>query len=297
MKREHSLKNFLIGMIYLLPALVILVTFQIYPIFKALLMSFYTKYNYFKHIVFEYGFDNYINLFKDEKFILALQNTFIFVIGVVPASIIISIFIATLLNSKIQFKNLFRNIYFLPFVTSTTAIAMVWRWIYHSQYGLLNYFLSLIGIDPIQWLIDPNWSMIALIILSIWKTLGYNILIILTGLQNVDEQYNNAAKIDGAKAWKRFTRITFPLISPTIFFVSITSLIGSFKVFGEVYILFDKMPGPLNSCLTMVYYIYDKLAVKYSYGMASAASVVLFLIILAITLIQFIISKKWVHYK
>lgn len=297
MRREHGLKDFLIGMLYLLPALVILVTFQIYPIFKALLMSFYTKYNYFKHIVFEYGFDNYINLFKDEKFILALKNTVIFVIGVVPASMIMSLFIATLLNSNIRFKNLFRNIYFLPFVTSTTAIAMVWRWIYHSQYGLLNYFLGFIGIDPIQWLVDPKWSMFALIILSIWKTLGYNILIILTGLQNIDEQYNNAAKIDGARTWKRFLRITFPLVSPTLFFVSITSLIGAFKVFGEVYILFDKMPGPLNSCLTMVYYIYDKLAVKYSYGMASAASVVLFLIVLTITLIQFIISKKWVHYK
>lgn len=297
MKKEKGLKNFLIGITYILPALVILSVFQIYPIFKALLMSFYTKYNYFKHIVFEYGFDNYINLFSDEKFILALKNTFIFVLGVVPASIVMSLFFAALLNSNIRFKNLYRNIYFLPFVTSTAAIAMVWRWIYHSKYGLLNYLLSFIGVDPIQWLVDPKWSMFALIILSIWKTLGYNILIILTGLQNIDEQYDNAAKIDGAKSWRRFFRITFPLVSPTLFFVSITSLIGAFKVFSEVYILFDKMPGPLNSCLTMVYYIYDKLAVKYSYGMASAASVVLFLIILTITLIQFIISKKWVHYK
>lgn len=297
MRKAQGLKDFLIGMLYLLPALIILGTFQIYPIFKALLMSFYTKYNYFKHIVFEYGLDNYINLFQDEKFILALKNTVIFVIGVVPTSIIMSLFIATLLNSNIRFKNLFRNIYFLPFVTSTTAIAMVWRWIYHSQYGLLNFILGFFGIDPIQWLVDPKWSMYALIILSIWKTLGYNILIILTGLQNIDQQYNNAAKIDGARTWNRFIRITFPLLSPSVFFVSITSLIGAFKVFGEVYILFDKMPGPLNSCLTIVYYIYDKLAVKYSYGMASAASVVLFLIVLAITLVQFTISKKWVHYK
>ncbi len=297
MKRGENLKEFVVSMFYLLPALSIIAVFQIYPIIKSLIMSFYTQYNYFKHIVFEYGFDNYINLFKDEKFILALKNTIVFVIGVVPISLILSLFIASILNSNIRFKSIFRNIYFLPFVTSTTAIAMAWRWIYHSQYGLLNYLLGLIGIDSISWLVDPKWSMLALIILSIWKTLGYNILIILTGLQNIDKQYYMAAKIDGAKPLKRFYKITLPLLSPTLFFVSITSLIGAFKVFGEVYILFEKMPGPLNSCLTMVYYIYDKLAVKYSYGMASAASVILFLIVLVITLIQFVISKKWVHYK
>lgn len=297
MKRGENLKEFVVSMFYLSPALSIIVVFQIYPIIKSLIMSFYTQYNYFKHIVFEYGFDNYINLFKDEKFILALKNTIVFVIGVVPISLILSLFIASILNSNIRFKSIFRNIYFLPFVTSTTAIAMAWRWIYHSQYGLLNYLLGLIGIDSISWLVDPKWSMLALIILSIWKTLGYNILIILTGLQNIDKQYYMAAKIDGAKPLKRFYKITLPLLSPTLFFVSITSLIGAFKVFGEVYILFEKMPGPLNSCLTMVYYIYDKLAVKYSYGMASAASVILFLIVLIITLIQFVISKKWVHYK
>lgn len=297
MSKKQGIKDFFTGILYLLPALIILSVFQIYPIYKALMMSFYTKYNYFKHIVFEYGLDNYINLFNDEKFILALKNTITFVIGVVPISIIVSLVIAALLNSKIKLKNLFRNIYFLPFITSTAAIAMVWRWIYHSQYGLLNYILGFIGIEPIKWLTDPKWSMISLIIMSVWKTLGYNVLIILTGLQNIDEQYNHAAKIDGANAIKRFIRITLPLVSPTLFFISITSLIGAFKVFSEVYILFDKMPGPLNSTLTMVYYIYDKLAVKYSYGMASAAAVVLFLIILSITLVQFVVSKKWVHYK
>ena len=228
MKRGKDLKEFVVSMFYLSPALSIIVVFQIYPIIKSLIMSFYTQYNYFKHIVFEYGFDNYINLFKDEKFILALKNTIVFVIGVVPVSLILSLFIASILNSNIRFKSIFRNIYFLPFVTSTTAIAMAWRWIYHSQYGLLNYLLGLIGIDSISWLVDPKWSMLALIILSIWKTLGYNILIILTGLQNIDKQYYMAAKIDGAKPLKRFYRITLPLLSPTLFFVSITSLIGAF---------------------------------------------------------------------
>ncbi len=297
MRKENKLRTFLNGIIYLIPAISILTIFHIYPIIKAFMMSFYTKYNYFKHIVFEYGFDNYINLFNDEKFIIALKNTIIFVLAVVPISLILSVFIAVLINSNIKCKVLFRNIYFLPFITSTAAIAMVWQWIYHSKFGLLNYILGLIGIDSVAWLVDPKWSMLALIIFSIWKTLGYNILIILTGLQNIDKQYTDAAKVDGANSVFRFFRITFPLVSPTMFFVSITSLIGSFKVFSEVYILFGKSPGPLNSCLTMVYYIYDKLAIKYSYGLASAASVVLFLIVFIVTSIQFVISKKWVHYK
>ncbi|MGF7060683.1 carbohydrate ABC transporter permease [Brassicibacter mesophilus] len=292
-----EIKKFAKGIMYLAPALLVLSIFHIYPIAKALAMSFYTRYNYFKHIVFEYGFDNYISLFNDDNFILAMKNTFIFVIGVVPISIMLSTLIALLLNSNIHFKSFFRSIYFLPFVTSTVAISSVWRWIFHSQYGILNYFLGIFGIEPIKWLIDPKWAMVSLIILSVWKTLGYNILIILTGLQNIDTQYYGAAKVDAANTWNRFIYITLPLLSPTIFFVTITSLIGAFKVFSEVYALFNKMPGPVNSCLTMVYYIYDKLANQFSYGIASTASVVLFAIILVVTLIQLYIGKKMVHYK
>ena len=145
MHRESEFRKFLNGMAYLFPALAILIVFQIYPIGKALMMSFYTKYNYFKHIVFEYGFDNYINLFNDDKFIIALKNTFIFVLGVVPASLVLSVFIAVLLNSNIRFKNLFRNIYFLPFVTSTVALSIIWRWIFNGDYGLANYMVLLLG--------------------------------------------------------------------------------------------------------------------------------------------------------
>lgn len=297
MKKSKEIKNFLKGMLYLAPTFIILGIFQIYPIIKALAMSFYTKYNYFKHIVFEYGLDNYISIFKDDNFILAMKNTFIFVLGVVPLSIIIATFLAMILNSNILFKRFFNSVLFLPFVTSTVAVSAVWRWIFHSEYGILNHFLGLFGVDPIKWLIDPKWAMVSLIILSIWKTLGYNILIILTGLQNIDNQYYNAAKIDSANSWNRFIHITLPLLSPTIFFVMITSLIGAFKVFSEVYALFHKMPGPVNSCLTMVYYIYDKLANQFSYGIASAASVVLFAIILVITIVQLYIGRKMVHYK
>jgi multiple sugar transport system permease protein len=259
-------------------------------------MSFYTKYNYFKDVVYERGFDNFIYIFNDEEFIVAIKNTFTFVLGVVPLSISISLFIAIILNSQIKFQSFFRGIYFIPFVTSIVAISAVWRWIYNSEFGILNYFLGLFGIDPIKWLLDPNWAMISLIILSIWKGLGYNIVILLAGLQNIDKQYYLAAKVDGASKAQIFFYITLPLLSPTIFFVSIMSMINSFKVFDEVYVLFDKIPGPMGRCLTMVYYIYDKFANEYVYGIASAAVYILFMIVLFFTIIQLYIGNKKVYY-
>lgn len=300
MKREiEFIKKFIDKLkpyLLLLPALSIIFIFSIYPTIKVLLMAFYTKYNYFKHIVFERGTDNFVNLFKDELFLLALKNTATIVLWVVPISIIISIFISTLLYENTRIKNFIRGIYFIPFITSTVAVAVVFRWIFNSKFGLLNFFLSLFGIDAIEWLLDPKYSIYATIIFCIWKTLGYNILIFVTGLRKIDDVYLKAAKIDGANGSQRFRKIILPLLSPTVLFISITSLIGTFKVFQEVYTLFGRSPGPLNSSLTIVYYIYDNLMNKFSYGIAAAASLVLFAIILVLTLVQFIVSKKYVHY-
>lgn len=295
MKKEmwenKSVKSNLIGFIYILPAFIIIGTFIIYPSIKVFVMSFYTKYNFFKHKVFEYGIDNYITLFNDTDFSIALKNTLIFVVCVVPVSIILSLIISIFLTKNTKFNRFLRSVYFLPFVTSTVAVGVVWRWIFHSQYGLMNYFLGIFGIYPIKWLTDPNYSMLALIILSIWRTLGYNILILLTGLKNIPEEYYEAADIDGASKINQVFTITLPLLFRTLFFVTTTSLIGSFKVFSEVYSLFAKSSGPLKSCLTLVYYIYDKLVNFHSYGLASAASVFLFLIILGITAIELSIAK------
>jgi len=276
--------------------MLILLVFNIYPIIKSFLISFYTDYDYFNNIVYEYGIDNFIAIVQDPNFITALKNTGIFVIGVVPVSIVLSLSIALLLNNKIKFSGFFRTIYFLPFVTSVVAVAIVWSWIFHSDYGLLNYFLGWFGIDPIEWLNDPVYAMPALIILSIWKGLGFNIIIFLAGLQNIGEQYYLAARVDGASAWNRFKTITLPLLSPTMFFVSIISIINAFKVFDEVFALFNGRPGPANSALTVVYYIYQKFYEEWEFGMASAAAFVLFLIIFMFTIVQLIVGKRFVHY-
>jgi len=296
MEQKATLLSTIRGYLYILPALIILMVFHVYPILKSLDMSFYTSFNFIHNVVYARGLDNFYYIFNDSEFWLALRNTFIFVFGVVPISISISLVIAVMLNSISAFSKLFRSIYFTPFVTSTVAIAMVWRWIYHSRYGVLNNILTYVGFSPVAWVTDPDWAMVSLIILSIWQSLGYNIIIFLAGLQNINKQHYYAAQIDGASSLRRFFHITIPMLSPTIFFVSIMSVISAFKVFEEVYALFDKRPGPLYSCYTIVYYIYDKFANKYQYGIASAAVFVLLIIIMSLTLLQLYIGKRKVYY-
>lgn len=296
MMEKPTLKSTLKAWLYIAPMMLVIFTFNLYPILKSMAMSLYTDYNFYQDIVHEYGLNNFVQIFQDPDFFLAIRNTFVFVLGVVPLSIVISLGIALLLNNIKVLSGFFRTVYFLPFVTSTVAVSLVWNWLYHGRYGLVNYFLGLIGIEPINWITDPNWSMPALIIMAIWKGLGFNIILFLVGLNNIDETYYSAAKIDGAKGWQRFTNITVPLLSPTTFLVSVMGVINSFKVFDEVFALFQARPGPAKSALTIVYYIYEKFYTEYQYGIAAAAGIVLFLIILLVTLFQLAYNKKFVHY-
>lgn len=295
MIEKPSWKSTLKAWLYLLPMMLIILTFNIYPIFRSFMMSFYTEFNFYTQEALSYGTGNFMTIFQDPQFWLATRNTFIFVLGVVPASIIISLAIAVLLNNIKWLSGFFRSVYFLPFVTSTVAISIVWRWLYHSQYGLVNYFLSLIGIDAIQFLNDPDYAMLGLVIMAIWRGLGFNIILFLVGLNNIDQSYYAAAKIDGAKGGQRFLNITLPLLGPTTFLVSVMGVINSFKVFDEVFALFNNQPGPLNSTLTVVYYIFQKFYQENNYGVATAAGIILFLIILLFTLIQMFINRRFVH--
>ncbi len=259
-------------------------------------MSFYTKYDFFKDIVSQYGIDNFKFIFADPDFHLAVKNTLIFVVGVVPLTVIISLVIALLLNRIKWLAGFFRTVYFLPFVTSTVAIAQVWHWIYNSDYGLLNYFLGFFGVNAISWLESPKYAMLALIIMSVWKNLGFNIILFLVGLNNINERYYQAAKIDGANAWHQFTNVTIPLLSPITFLVSVNGVIGSFKVFDEIFALFNGTPGPSKSALTIVYYLYQKFYTEWKYGIAAASGVILFFMILLVTVFQLWYSKRHVHY-
>ncbi|MBT9258596.1 MAG: sugar ABC transporter permease [Clostridiales bacterium] len=284
------------ALFYLAPALLVLGVFTVYPIVASFLLSLYADYDYFHDVVYRYGLDNYVYLYHDPDFRLALRNTLIFVMGVVPTSLFLSLGIALLLEKPLGLSGLFRTIYFIPTVTSTVAVAVVWRWIYHTDYGLLNYFLSLFHLDPIPWLTRPRWALPALILFAVWKSLGYNILLFLAGLSQIPKAYHDAARIDGASSFQRLRRITWPLLSPTTFFVAVVGFIGAFKVFDEVYALFGGQPGPVNSALTLVYYIYGKFFREQDYAVASAAAYVLFAITLVFTLGQFWLARKRVHY-
>lgn len=296
MKSEKpTLTSSLKAYFYLLPALLIIGIFNIIPIFRSFEMAFWTDYNFINREVYEYGVQNFVRLWEDQHFWIALRNTVSFVFIVVPLQTFISLSIALMLNSKIKAKGLFRSIYFLPSITSLVAIAMVWQFIFHTDHGILNSILGFFGFDPIRWLTRPEHAMTSLIIMSIWRSLGFGVVVLLAGLQKVDKRLYLAAKVDGARTWNRFKTVTLPAISPTLLFIAIISVIQAFRLFTEVFSLFQGEPGPANSTLTMVFYIWQTFHNRHL-GLSSAATVILFIIIFICTMIQLYIGKKVVHY-
>ncbi|MGM0641172.1 MAG: carbohydrate ABC transporter permease [Thermotogota bacterium] len=239
----------------------------------------------------------YISQAKQEAdFIKALWNTAYYVLLSTPITIFLALIIAMLLNNQIKGKTVFRTVYFIPFVTSVVAVSLVWQWIFNDN-GLLNYILSMFGIDRLLWLKDEAYTIPTIAIISIWKLVGYYSVIFLSGLQNIDRSYYEAAEVDGASFMQKFKFITWPLLSPTTFFILIVSMINAFKVFSEIFVLYSGMPGPYNnSGLTVVYYIYDKFYSQQRMGQASAAAYVLFGVILLFTFVQLKAGKKRVHY-
>ncbi len=252
-------------------------------------------------IIFDKRSYTVLDLFLEARdrnlFIKAVYNTAYYVLLSVHITIALALVIALLLNSNIKFRAFFRTAYFIPFVTSAVAISLVWRWIFDDAYGLLNYMLSFLNVERIAWLKDERWTIPTIAIVSIWKTVGYDAIILLAGLQNIDKSYYEAAEVDGATAWQKFLHITWPLLTPTTFFLLIVSLISSFKVFTEVYVLYSGLPGPYNnSGMTMVYYVFDRFYVQQRMGIACAAAYILFGIILIFTAVQFLVGKKTVEY-
>jgi multiple sugar transport system permease protein len=280
--------------IFLFPALSAIFVFFFLPVIAAFIISFtdfdiyaINNYNNIRFI----GFKNYLELFNDPLFWTALKNTFYFVFAAAPLSIIVSLTSAVALNSKlIKYKSLFRLTYFLPVVTTLVAVAIVWRFIYHPRFGILNYFLGFFGLNEVDWLGDPNWAMPAIIILAVWKNFGYNMIIFIAGLQNIPEQLYEAAKIEGAGMWQQFKFITLPMLAPTTLFVSLITMIGFFQLFAEPYVM--TQGGPLNSTLSIVQYMYQEGFRWWNMGYSSAIAFILFFIIFIGTFIQMKIQKE-----
>ncbi len=278
---------------FLAPALGSIFIFFFIPVIAAFIISF-TDFDIYTlgdlSTLRFIGFDNYAKLLNDELFWTALQNTFYFVVVAGPLSIAVSLSAALLLNSKLtKFKSLFRLAYFLPVVTTLVAVAIVWRFIYHPNFGILNFFLGMFGINPIDWLGDPFWAMPSIIILAVWKNFGYNMIIFIAGLQNIPDELYEAADIEGASAFQKFIHITLPMLAPTTIFVSIITMIGYFQLFAEPYVM--TQGGPLNKTLSIVQYMYQEGFRWWNMGYSASIAFILFIIIFIGTLLQFRIQK------
>jgi multiple sugar transport system permease protein len=282
----------LAGYLFVAPALAILFVFTLLPVLCALYLSF-TNYDVFTKMDWV-GLRNYADILDDELFRTALWNTFVYTAASVPISMALGLGLAMLLNRQLRGLGFYRTAFYVPVVTSMVAISMIWIQLFDPLYGVVSNALEGIGIRGVDWLGDPNLAMPSVIAVSVWKTIGWNMLIYLAGLQGIPEYLKEAAAIDGANRWQTFWKIIVPLLKPTTFFIFVTSLIGAFQVFDIVYVMTGG--GPANATLTLVQYIYNNAFKALDMGFAAAASFVLFGIIMAITLVSLRSTRGEVAY-
>jgi multiple sugar transport system permease protein len=235
-------------------------------------------------------------MFGDVQVWHAVGNTLQYTIIVVPVTVIIAMILAVLLNSKIKGKGIYRTIYFIPMVAAPAAITMVWKWLYNNQFGLINHILSKIGVGPVDWINNPNIALYSIAIIGIWSTVGYSMVLLIAGLQEIPKDYYEASSIDGAKPVRQFFNITLPLISPTLFFVVVTSIIQAMQVFDVIYMMIDVASPAYDKTVSLVYLFYNS-SFKYAdKGYGSAIVMLLLAIIMIITVFQMKAQKKWVNY-
>ena len=289
---ERSFFSRIEPFLYLLPFFLCIAVFTLYPVVNVVLMSFKEGYSHLTRNFTQWGMANYQAVLRDPKFAQAIGNTIKYVVCVVPISTCIAVVVAYLLNQKLRFSALFQTAYFLPMVTSITAVGLAWKLMYNKNFGIINYILSFFGVDKIPWLENAAWSIPALVIFGVWNILPFTIILLLSGLQNIDSQYYTAARVDGSSGVRIFFRITVPLLAPTIFLVCIVNTISCFKVFSELYPLFNGKPGPFNNLYTVVYYIRYAMMENRKYGVAAAAALVLFLFIFVFTMVQLALQKR-----
>ncbi|RYE47175.1 MAG: sugar ABC transporter permease [Hyphomicrobiales bacterium] len=274
--------------VLLLPSLAGMVVFLMAPVLSSLVLSF-SQWDLIGEIRWV-GLDNYVAALADPAVLGALRNTLTFILGYLPSVVLIALGLALLLNRRIRGRVVFRAIYFVPVVTSWVAVSLIWKWLLNPQYGLVNFALGAIGIKGPGWLFDPAWAMTGVILTSVWKDIGFVTVIYLAGLQDIPEPLYEAAALDGATPWQRFWSITFPMLAPTTFFVTTISLISSFQVFDQVWIM--TQGGPAGATSVMVELIYKNAFSYYRMGYASAISWVLFALIFAVTIAQNLLQKK-----
>jgi sn-glycerol 3-phosphate transport system permease protein len=292
--KKNKLKENALGYFFLAPSLVLFGVFLFYPMLKSVYLSM-TLTDPRGNIAEFVWFDNYKQLFDSEVFLNNLLVTLKFVMFTVPTCIIWSLLLAALTHNKLRGMKVFQFIFSLPIVISVGTGSIIWLLLFHPTAGMLNYFLSQIGIPAVSWLPDPSWALISISLMTIWMNMGFAYIVILSGLQGVPEDIYESAKIDGAGPIRTFMKIILPLLSPTLFFVTIVSVISAFQAFGQINIL--TKGGPMNSTNVIVFSIYQDAFINFRFGTGSAQALVLFAIILSLTIVQFIVLERKVHYQ
>ena len=290
-KLNHQRDEFLWGWMFLAPTVLGLIVLNIIPIFQTIYQSFFRTGDFGRGNVFV-GLDNYIRLFNDAEVWQALWNTLRYVVVEVPISIFISLVLAVLLNRKMRGKSMYRTIFFLPMVVAPAAIAMVWRWIFNSNFGLLNNLLGL----RVNWISNPSIAIYSIAVIGIWSIIGYNMVLFLAGLQEVPRDFYEAAEIDGANGIQQFLKVTVPLISPTLFFVCVTRIIAAFQLFDLIFMVVDSTNPALRQTQSLAFLFYRNSFIEHNLGYGSTIVVLLLAVIMLVTVIQVKIQKKWVHY-
>jgi multiple sugar transport system permease protein len=283
------------GLGFILPTVAGLVILNIIPIFQTIWQSFFKVGDFGRGNMFV-GFQNYLSLIQDRQVWQALANTFAYAVVETPVSILLALILAVMLNRKIAGRAFFRTIFFLPMVAAPAAVAMVWRWLYNGSFGLINFFLSKCGVDPVNWISSPDGNIVSIAIVGIWSCLGYNMVLFLAGLQEIPKDYYEAAEIDGAGVVRQQLIITLPLLSPIIYFVGVTRTIAAMQVFDLIFMMMDRNNPALPKTQSLVYLFYKYSFVENNKGYGAAIVILLLLIILLLTSIQQTVQKKWVHY-
>lgn len=293
-KKKQRINSFFKGMAFLLPSIILFSVFLFYPMFRTIYLSFFLTKANGDPTVFV-GLENYINIFSSPIFLKSMKSTFLFVLYTVPASVIVSLFLAIIANEKLKGIGFFRTVYSSTMGVSVAAASVFWLYLFNPSMGLLNQLLGTFGIEAIGWLTDPKWALISVSITTIWMNVGFTFLILLGGLQSIDSSLYESADIEGAGYLYRLRKITIPMLSPTMFFVITVTIINAFQSFGQIDIL--TQGGPINETNLIVYSLYREAFVNYKFGSASAQAIVLFILILLMTALQFKLGERKVHYQ
>ncbi|MGG1552241.1 carbohydrate ABC transporter permease [Paenibacillus ferrarius] len=293
-KSTQLWKETLLGYFFLAPSLALFLVFLFYPLLQSLYLSVHET-DPRGRVAGYVGFDNFIDMFTSAKFYKSLEVTGLFTLLTVPTGIALSLLLAALTHNRLRGMRVFQFIFSLPVVLSVSTSAVIWMMLYHPSVGMINYLLSLIGMQPVAWLTDPKWALISVSVMTIWMNLGFTYIVLLSGLQNISDDMYDSAKIDGAGPFRTFVQVVMPLLSPTVFFVTIVSMINAFQSFGQINIL--TKGGPVDATNVLVYSIYQDAFINFRFGTGSAQALVLFTLILILTFVQFKAFERNVHYQ